>query len=82
MRSPDEAAEDAEFWAVRALCVIKMRVTLAQAFELRELAMESVREICDSAGITSKNLAVRLHRARLMLRQCLEEHWFCHAGNR
>lgn len=35
----------------------------------------SLKEICEQLGITSENLAVRLYRARLLLRACLEQTW-------
>lgn len=76
-QTPDRAAENAEFWHVLADCMSNMPGHLAQAFELREIGLESTDEICRSTGITPKNLSVRLHRARLLLRQCLERNWFC-----
>ncbi len=76
-RTPDEAAEDAEFWHVLARCMADMPLHLAKAFQLREIGLTENMEICRLEGITPKNLSVRLHRARLLLRQCLERHWFC-----
>lgn len=76
-RTPDEAAEDAEFWGVFAHCMSELPVQLAKAFQLREIGQTESSEICQLEGITPKNLSVRLHRARLLLRQCLERHWFC-----
>ena len=77
MRSPEKAAEDAEFWQVMNDCMSDMPGHLSQAFELREIGLATTDEICTLAKITPKNLSVRLHRARLLLRQCLERHWFC-----
>ncbi|MCI0332472.1 MAG: sigma-70 family RNA polymerase sigma factor [Planctomycetes bacterium] len=74
---PDRIAEDSEFWRVLADCIIELPGHLAQAFELREIGLLPIDEICGVAGISAKNLSVRLHRARLLLRQCLEKHWFC-----
>jgi len=39
------------------------------------LELDSV-EICKDLGITSTNLWVMLHRARLRLRECLQIKWF------
>jgi RNA polymerase sigma-70 factor, ECF subfamily len=76
-RTPDEAAEAAEFWRVLAQCMSDMPSHLAKAFQLREIGRTENTEICRLEGITPKNLSVRLHRARLLLRQCLERNWFC-----
>jgi len=75
-RTPDELAENAEFWTIFANCLSDMPVHLAQAFQLREFGLATMNQICQTAGITPKNLSVRLHRARLLLRQCLERKWF------
>lgn len=75
-RSPAEAAEDAEFWQVLAGCMGDMPTHLAQAFQLREIALSTTADVCRLVGITPKNLSVRLHRARLLLRRCLERNWF------
>jgi RNA polymerase sigma-70 factor (ECF subfamily) len=37
-------------------------------------------EICKELSITSTNLWVILYRARMALRQCLEQKWFAQAG--
>ncbi len=74
---PDRIAEDSEFWRVLAACIADLPTHLAEAFEFREISLTPVSVICDSMGITPKNLSVRLHRARLLLRRCLEKNWFC-----
>ena len=76
-QSPDKAAENAEFWQVLTGCMSDMPTHLAQAFQLREIGEATTTEICRLVGIKPKNLSVRLHRARLLLRQCLERNWFC-----
>ena len=42
-----------------------------------ELEGESREAICRDLKITPENLFVRLFRARLLLRRCLEMNWFC-----
>ena len=49
---------------------------MVDAFIERELEGESREAICRDLDITPENLSVRLFRARLMLRRCLERHWF------
>lgn len=74
--SPDELVQRSEFWAVFAGCLADLPAHLAEAFHLRELRQNSIEEICAAAGVTPKNLSVRLHRARLSLRRCLDQKWF------
>jgi RNA polymerase sigma-70 factor (ECF subfamily) len=73
---PRELAENAEFWRVFEGCLRSLPLNLAQAFQLREVGSMSVEEACRATGVTPQNLAVRLHRARLLLRECLETKWF------
>lgn len=74
--SPDELVENREFWTVVALCLGDMPAHLAYVFRLRELKSAKTKDICSLLEITSANMSVRLHRARLLLRQCLENKWF------
>ncbi|WP_442484802.1 sigma-70 family RNA polymerase sigma factor [Aeoliella sp. SH292] len=76
--TPKDLAENAEFWIVFQGCLSGLPMHLAQAFQMRELALETVEVASKKIGVTPKNLAVRLHRARLLLRQCLESKWFHH----
>jgi len=43
---------------------------------MREFVGLDSAEICKAVGLTMTNLHVLLHRARLRLRACLEQHWF------
>jgi RNA polymerase sigma-70 factor (ECF subfamily) len=45
-------------------------------FLMREWLELSTDEICKELQITATNLWVLLHRARLRLQQCLQQHWF------
>ena len=75
-QDPSDTLVAREFWNVLAECLSRLPAPLAQVFALRESeAMES-EEICNLLGISASNLAVRLHRARLQLRECLENNWF------
>ncbi len=75
-KAPDRELEDREFWAVLDGCVGRLPRTLASAFILRELEDLDPAELCDVLEVSAANLRVRLHRARLLLRDCLEKHWF------
>ncbi|MCK5081295.1 MAG: sigma-70 family RNA polymerase sigma factor [Candidatus Omnitrophica bacterium] len=73
---PDELLEKKEFWHVFYKCSEKLPKTTADAFLLREIEKMDSTEICSILKITSSNLWVLLHRARLQLRECLEINWF------
>jgi RNA polymerase sigma-70 factor (ECF subfamily) len=83
-REPDEWCSDnpgremhrAEFREALAGCLDKLPVRLRQVFVLTYLDEESPDAIRGSLGISAKNFAVMLHRARLRLWQCLTVNWF------
>ena len=72
---PAELAQNKEFWQVLHDCASKLPPLLADAFSLRELEGLPTDEICKILNISASNLSVRLHRARLLLRDCLERTW-------
>ena len=53
-------------------CLARLPTRLADAFLLRELDGLAAAEVQERLGITPANLWARLHRARSLLRQCLE----------
>ena len=75
---PDQQAalNSKEFWSVLHGCMEKLPKTTSAAFAMRELDDMDTPEICKELGISSTNLWVMLHRARLQLRECLERNWF------
>ena len=73
---PANIYEDKEFWLIYEACRSKLPSTLAEAYILRELEGLPANEVCDVLAITVSNLSVRLHRARLALRGCLEARWY------
>ena len=68
--------ENAEFWEAFEDCLKKLPKATADAFALKEIDNVTSKEICKLLEITTTNLWVMLHRARLHLRQCLEKNWF------
>jgi RNA polymerase sigma-70 factor (ECF subfamily) len=68
--------ERCEFWEVLGRCLSRIPAHLAEVFLQRELDGLSREVICRNLRITPENLSVRLFRARLLLRGCLEDHWF------
>lgn len=73
---PETETERAEFESVLDACIGKMGSNLATAFVLRTMDGLQTETVCQILNISATNLSVRLHRARLALRECLERHWF------
>ena len=74
------SAENQEFWVVIDQCMEKLPANLLSAFRMRDLDQLAMPDICETLDITSTNLSVRLHRARLLLRECIERNWFATGG--
>ncbi len=79
---PAQAFENKEFWQVFDRCLSKLPALLLQAYVVREYDQMSTDEACKELGISASNLSVRLFRARLLLRRCLEKNWFQAEGER
>jgi RNA polymerase sigma-70 factor (ECF subfamily) len=73
---PYAAMEQAGFWQAFEECIRHLPARQARAFVLRELVGLEAAEICKELAINPSNYWVLLHRARLRLRDCLEQHWF------
>lgn len=73
---PLELANDGEFMRTLHECLSKLPERHAQAFQLRVLDDLTTDEVCKILNVTTTNLNVMLHRARLGLRECLEVNWF------
>ncbi|HYY96955.1 MAG TPA: sigma-70 family RNA polymerase sigma factor [Pyrinomonadaceae bacterium] len=74
--TPEELLRESEFFRVLDECLSPLPARVSGAFVLREVDGLASEEICRMFGVTSNNLWVMLHRARLHLRHCLELNWF------
>jgi RNA polymerase sigma-70 factor (ECF subfamily) len=63
-------------WKALEGCLERLPVALSTAFVLRELEEMETAELRRTLELSEGNLRVRLHRARLLLRECLEKNWF------
>jgi RNA polymerase sigma-70 factor, ECF subfamily len=75
-KAPDQALENREFWDVLDRCLSRLPRSLSSVFILREREELNNAELRRILAVSESNLRVRLHRARLMLRECLELNWF------
>lgn len=78
-QGPDQQLEQRQFFQVLEACSENLPEVQARVFMMREWLDLSVEEICKELNLTSTNLYVLLHRARLRLRECLEIQWFSRA---
>lgn len=74
--NPEQALQSQQFFVVLEACTEKMPLAMGRVFLMREWLELSSDEICKELGMSSTNLYVTLHRARLRLRECLELNWF------
>jgi len=74
--NPGDDLDKEEFWTVFQNCVEQLPPLLAEVFRLREILSCEIDEVCEVLDVTRGNLSVRLHRARMSLRGCLEDRWF------
>ena len=79
--NPAEVANQKEFWDVLQVCLSALPEETARAYMMREVDGMETEEICKVLNITANNLWVRLHRARMALRRCLEKNWFADKMN-
>ncbi|WP_417617053.1 sigma-70 family RNA polymerase sigma factor [Oceanisphaera sp.] len=73
--APESSQEDDEFWTLFELCLDKLPPNQGRTFMMREFIGLESREICLELDLTVSNLNVLLYRARLRLRECLENTW-------
>lgn len=73
---PEQQLERQQFFVILEACADKLPAVQGRVFLMREWLELSSEEVCKVLGLTSTNLYVQLHRARLRLRECLELNWF------
>jgi RNA polymerase sigma-70 factor, ECF subfamily len=78
--NPEQSFEKQQFWAMFESCLADIPPASARAFYLREIQGMDTKEICAELGISETNCWVILHRARMSLRQKIEDRWLQKAG--
>jgi RNA polymerase sigma-70 factor (ECF subfamily) len=73
---PDGALEQAQFFRALEMCLERLPSRTARAFMLREHLGFETGEICKELDITPTHCWVLLYRARMSLRECLQQTWF------
>ncbi|NOR85974.1 MAG: sigma-70 family RNA polymerase sigma factor [Bacteroidales bacterium] len=67
--------ETEEFQQILELCLSLLPHKWREAFHLKMMEDCTGEEICKELDITSSNLWVMIHRAKLKLRDCIEKNW-------
>ena len=74
--NPEDALSQSRFFEVLERCMEGLPKNTARVFILREVMGTDTDEICKELSITSNNCWVLLYRARMALRECLQQRWF------
>lgn len=72
---PRDLVERAEVLAAIRQCVGRLPRSLQRVFALREFDDQDADEIGEAVGIARASVPVLLHRARQLLRECLQRNW-------
>ncbi len=73
--NPEQELGSRQFMQMLESCVENLPSSMGRIFLMREWLELSSDEICKELSLTSTNLFVQLHRARLRLRECVELNW-------
>lgn len=70
-----DSIEQEEFKAILGQCLEKLPYKQATAFVMREMQQDSGEQVCKELGVSSSNLWVLMHRARIRLAECIKARW-------
>jgi RNA polymerase sigma-70 factor (ECF subfamily) len=73
---PQAQFSQRQFLEVLQACCDRLPPAQGRAFMMREWLELETDEICKTLAVSPTNLFVMLHRARLRLRDCLQQNWF------
>lgn len=68
--------DDEALMKVIQYCISLLAPKMAATFSMKTMDEISTEEICKELDISESNLWVLLHRARLQLRECVENQWY------
>ncbi len=72
---PNDPVEKQQFWEHLQKCLEELDARLARVYRLRDIEEIEYQKVCNILSVTPTNLRVMLHRARKLLRRCLEINW-------
>ena len=72
----ETSVESDEFYDILKRCITRLPEKTAAAFTMKNMDDLDTEEICKELNITPSNYWVMMHRAKLVLRECMEKNWF------
>ncbi len=72
----EESIENTELSDAIYDCMSKLSDKQATVFKMKTIMGLDTETICNELNITSSNLWVLIHRARIQMAECLEKNWF------
>lgn len=73
---PEASLSQSQFMDILQACIDKLPANQGRIFMMREWLDLDTDEVCKELSISSTNAFVLLYRARMKLRECLEQNWF------
>lgn len=74
--NPEAALSQSKFFEVLQGCMDGLPKNTSRVFVLREVFGTDIDKICADLSITANHCYVLLYRARMALRECLQQRWF------
>jgi len=68
--------EQKEFYKILESCMAKLNDKQGAVFKLKFIEDLESNFICKELDLTSSNYWVLMHRAKLLIRECIEKNWF------
>ena len=75
-QTAEDKIENSELKDAIYNCINKLPQKQARIFKMKTIIGYDTETICNELNITSSNVWVQVHRARVSLSRCLKKHWF------
>ena len=72
---PETHLAQIEFFKILEACMTRLPTNTSRVFLMRSWLELSPEEVCEKIGVSRGNLRVLLYRARMQLRECLDDNW-------
>jgi RNA polymerase sigma-70 factor (ECF subfamily) len=72
----ETSVDSEEFYDILKKCMTRLPEKTAAAFTMKNMDDLDTDEICKELNISPSNYWVMMHRAKLILRECMEKNWF------
>jgi len=75
-QTAEDKIENSELKDAIYNCINRLPQKQASIFKMKTIIGYDTETICNELNITSSNVWVQVHRARVSLSRCLKKHWF------